>query len=144
MANKNTANRVVIILMIVIASMNIISAGVGIKWGEESVVVKENEKTCLSYGVYNPWPRDSYVGISVSKGLEDVLFAYDSEGVLVPSETSSDEAIPIELCFDVVEVYDKDCLLGDSFICELKCNDKEKIFVLFLFYTNRNPLPLFL
>ncbi len=31
-----------------------VSAGVGIKWDKESVLVNEGEKTCLTYQVYNP------------------------------------------------------------------------------------------
>ena len=106
----------------------IVSAGVGIKWSRESVLVGEKERTCLSYNVYNPWPRESYVTIELSDEIKEVLTSQEAETKFVPSHTPSNETIPIEFCFEIPIVYDKDCWVGGKFICKQECGEEQKVY----------------
>jgi len=115
-----------IILIVLFAIMPIVSAGVGIKWNQESSLVKENEKTCMTYSVYNPWPKESYVTIEVSDELKQVITSQEAESKLVPANTASTSAIPIKFCFKVPAVYSdmKICKLG--IICKQTCPSENK------------------
>jgi len=115
-----------IVLLLIVFSIGMASAGVGIKWDEESFIVREDKRTCLTYGVYNPWPDDSYAIIGVSEELDEKLNVYPSESVFVGKDTSSDGAVPIVLCFEVENVYGEDCLFKDLF-CERKCDDGGRV-----------------
>lgn len=115
----------IILTLLVISPF--VSAGVGIKWDQESVVVNEGEKTCLTYEVYNPWPEESYVKIELSGEIEGILTNQESEEKLVPANTASGEAIPIKFCFKAPELYEKDCLLG-SLVCKRECNEEQRIY----------------
>jgi len=118
--------KIVASLILAILFIGIVSAGIGIKWGEEFVEVVEAEQTCLSYGAYNPWPEDSYLKIGVSEELEEILEVNEGESILVPSDTGSGEAIPINLCFYVPEIYEKSCLFGSLF-CEKRCDGEREV-----------------
>ncbi len=116
-----------IILGMLILALPLISAGVGLKWSQESVAVNEGKKACLTYSVYNPWPEESYVKIIVSDSLQEVLTSQESEEANVPSETSSSEAIPLKFCFTVPYIYQRSCLIGD-YICEQSCEEEQKVY----------------
>lgn len=105
-----------------------VSAGVGISWDKESTLVPENTKTCLTYKVYNPWPKDSYVQITLSDELKQIITSYESEPKFVPKETSSREALPVDFCFKTPSVYTKDCLIGDVLICKQECTEEMKVY----------------
>lgn len=107
--------------------MQLASAGVGIKWSQESFSVDEGQKTCLVYSVYNPWPEDSYVAISLPESLKNVLVSQEAETKLVPANTPSSAAVPINFCFKAPQVYVKECLVG-SFICKQECNEAQKTY----------------
>jgi hypothetical protein len=111
---------VMVLMMFVMSVLPAVSAGVGIKWDKESVLVNEGGSACFSYSVYNPWPKEAYVTIEVSEELESVITAQEAETKLVPADTSSDEAIPVEFCFKVPTVYEEDCLVG-GMLCEQTC-----------------------
>ena len=117
-----------VLMLLVLTSL--VSAGVGIKWEQESALVNENEKTCLTYKVYNPWPEESYVTIEVSDEsgeIKEILTEQESEEKLVPANTASSEAIPIKFCFKVPKIYKRDCWVG-NFICKQECNEEQKIY----------------
>ncbi len=117
-------------VLILLVSINFVLAGVGIKWDQESVLVDENEKTCLTYQVYNPWPEESYVAIEVSDEfgeIKNILIEQESEEKFVPANTASNVAIPIEFCFKVPNIYERDCWIG-GFICEQECNEEQKVY----------------
>ena len=97
------------------------SAGVGIKWSQESSLITENSKTCMTYKVYNPWPEDSYVKVELSSELMEIFTSASSEIKFIPKNTPSSEAIPVEFCFKTPKVYEEDCLLFNNFICEQEC-----------------------
>jgi len=105
------------------------SAGVGIKWDRESALAEGGERACLTYGVYNPWPEETYVKISLSDELQEVLDVQDINSTLIPAHTASTEAIPIEFCFDVPErIYGKNCWFGGFFVCEQECKEEQMIY----------------
>jgi hypothetical protein len=125
--NKKMRGMIGFVLMLVLA-LNFVSAGVGISWDRESSLVPEGTKTCLTYKVYNPWPEDSYVKIRLSDDLMDILSSADAERKFVPAETSSEEAIPVTFCFRTPTVYEKDCSLFGSLLCEQTCGEEMKNF----------------
>jgi hypothetical protein len=108
--------------------ISFVSAGVGIKWDRESALVNEGEKTCLTYSVYNPWPEETYASIEPSDELKGILVLQEAETKLVPANTASNEAIPIQFCFKIPEVYEKDCWIGGKLLCKQDCAEEQKIY----------------
>lgn len=104
-----------------------VSAGVGISWSQESVLVPENEKTCLTYKIYNPWEGDVTAEIKVSDSLRPIIEGMRSETRVIPAQTSSDEAIPVTFCFKTPVVYEKDCAFGSMF-CKQECGMEMKTY----------------
>lgn len=114
-------------IILAFALVQIASAGVGIKWEQESFSVKEGEKTCLTYSVYNPWPEDTYVSIELPDSLKSVLTSQEAETKLIPANTASKDAIPLKFCFKIPKVYSQECLAG-SFICKKECKEEQKVY----------------
>lgn len=119
---------VISLVLILMVFVPLVSAGPGIKWSQESSLVPEKTSTCLTYEVYNPWEGDSYVQIKLSEELDEIVKSSESETKFVPSQTSSSEALPIEFCFKTPNVYTRDCLIGDMFICEQTCSEPMKTY----------------
>ena len=119
---------IIIGMMIIMMIIPVVSAGVGIKWDRESVLIDEKERTCLNYNVYNPWPDETYVQIELSDELKDILTLQEVETKLIPANTASSESIPVEFCFEAPVVYEKDCWLAGRFICEQECLEEQKVF----------------
>jgi len=117
----------VAILLIVIILPNV-SAGVGLKWNQESALVPQNSKACLTYSVYNPWNKDTYVKMVLSNNLKQIVSSSFSETKLVKANTSSNDSIPIKFCFKAPQVYPKDCLIGNSLLCKQTCNGTMKVY----------------
>jgi len=115
-------------LIVFIMLFSFVSAGVGIKWTEESVLIDEGKEACLTYYVYNPWDEDSTALISLSENLLGVLTMQETETKFVPAQTSSNEALPIKFCFKSPKVYPRNCLIGDELICEQQCNAEQKVY----------------
>ncbi|MBM3234643.1 hypothetical protein FJZ19_06140 [Candidatus Pacearchaeota archaeon] len=122
---KNT--RLIFIFCIMLLAMPLVSAGVGIKWNQESLIVNEGEKACMTYSVYNPWPEESYVTIELSDELKSVLTIQEAETKLVPANTPSSSAIPVKFCFKIPKVYEKDCWISEM-LCKQECNEEQKIY----------------
>lgn len=116
------------LIMILMIMVPIVSAGPGIKWSQESSLVPEKTKTCLTYEVYNPWAKDSYVQIKLSEELNEIVKSSESETKFIPAYTSSKDALPIEFCFKTPKVYKEDCLIGDALICESRCEEDMKMY----------------
>lgn len=104
-----------------------VSAGIGIKWDKESALISEGEKACMTYAVYNPWNDETYATIGLSEELLEILTLQEVEAKVIPAQTSSAEAIPIEFCFEAPDVYQRDCLVG-SFVCEQTCSEEQKMY----------------
>jgi len=116
------------IMILVIAILPFISAGVGISWDKESALVPENTKTCLTYKVYNPWPQDTYVVVELSDELQSILSSTQGDVTFIPKDTSSAEAIPVTFCFKTPRIYERDCWLFGEAICKQTCNEELKIY----------------
>ncbi|MBU2612140.1 MAG: hypothetical protein KKB62_00275 [Nanoarchaeota archaeon] len=112
----------------VLLSFQMVSAGVGIKWDQESALIPENSDVCLTYGVYNPWPTDTSVQISLSSSLQEIIESQETEVVDVPKYTYSNSSIPIKFCFKTPKVYGKDCLLFGSLLCSQECSEPMKVY----------------
>jgi hypothetical protein len=121
--------QIIFILIFGFILLPVVSAGVGIKWSQESVLVNEGEKPCLTYSVYNPWPEESFVKIELSDELKRVLIMQESDSKHVPSNTPSTSAIPIEFCFKVPKVYPDECMLFGKLICHQTCSEVQKSFL---------------
>lgn len=102
--------KIIVFLFVSVFLISLISAagGVGIKYSQQSAKIPEGAKTCMTYSVYNPWEDDTYVKIKVSEGLQEILTLQETEAVKIPAHTSSSEAIPVEFCFEVPKVYDRE------------------------------------
>ena len=117
-----------VFLLISIFLFSFVSAGVGIKWSQQSILAPEHKKTCMTYYVYNPWAKDVYIKIELSEEIKSIISSYESEKKFIPAETSSSEAIPIELCFKTPYVYERDCWIGNILFCKQECNEEMKIY----------------
>jgi len=126
--SSEMVNWIVAGLLLSLFLISFASAGVGIKWDEERVLVLEEETTCLTYGVYNPWEEDSKAVISVSEEISAGLNSFEGESVFVSANTGSRESLPIEFCFETKEIYERDCLIGDKFICGRNCMEGQEVF----------------
>jgi hypothetical protein len=121
--------RILGILIALSMMISLASAGVGIKWDQQSKLVEQGGRACLTYSVYNPWPRDSYVAIKISGDAETIANSEDSSSKLIPANTPSNDAIPVDFCFDVPYVYsdERDCWIGNLF-CKQDCSSPQKIY----------------
>lgn len=115
-------------LLVLTAIFPLVSAGVGISWDKESVLIPEGDKNCLTYKVYNPWPKESFVQIKVSEELNEVISSGESETKKIPIETSRAEAIPVTFCFKTQKVYEKDCALFGFGLCKQECLEETKLY----------------
>jgi hypothetical protein len=100
------------------------ASAVGIVWSTEREVVSELSPHCIEYGVYNPSSDDAVVQLSVSDSLKPVVQGASSRTEAVAAGTKHDEAVMVNLCFQVPKVYDANCLAGD-FLCEQSCAQDE-------------------
>jgi hypothetical protein len=97
---------------------------VGILWTTEQEIVSELSPYCIEYGVYNPSSEDATVQLTVSDSLKPVVQGAVSHTKLVAAGTTHDDAVKLQLCFQVPKVYAADCLAGD-FLCEQTCTQDE-------------------
>ena len=118
---------VISLVLVLMLMAPLVSAGVGLKTSQESALVPEKTKTCLTYSVYNPFDTDSYMQIKLSEELDDVILSSEAETKFVPAKTYDKDALPIEFCFKTPRVYERDCLVGD-FICEQTCTESMKTY----------------
>ncbi len=120
---------IVALVLLVFSVSPMVSAGIGLGRTGESALVQEGEEVCLSYySVYNPWDDETYVKVKVSDELQEILTLQDTEAILLPPHTSSEESIPMKFCFKVPDnVYEKDCAVG-PFLCEMTCDEETKVY----------------
>lgn len=124
---KNLFLVVLIGLFLMILPVNFVSAGVGIVLERESLLVDEGEKACLVYGVYNPWPEESIVSIELSEQLKGIIVQQESETKIIPANTASANAIPVNFCFMAPKIYSEDCLVG-NYLCKQDCKEEQKTY----------------
>ncbi|MDA3836766.1 MAG: hypothetical protein PF542_04035 [Nanoarchaeota archaeon] len=113
--------RVIAFVFILCLIFPLVSAGVSVKWGQESILVPEKTKDCLTYEVYNPFPEDAYNQVKVSEELTEFLVSSEAEVKFIPKNTPSTESLSIEFCFKTPKVYEEDCLIGNSLLCKQEC-----------------------
>ena len=104
------------------------SAGVGVRWNQETAFIPENSVVCLTYGIYNPWPTDSYVQINLSESLQEIVKSVDTKVTSIPQNTFSNSSIPVEFCFKTPKVYEEKCKLFDKFLCKQDCTEEMKVY----------------
>lgn len=124
--NRSIKNMGLFFLLLMVI-LPFVYAGVGISWDKESSLIPEKTETCLTYKIYNPWPKDSYVKIQLSDSLQEIVESADAEFKLIPKETSSLEAMPVTFCFKTPNVYPQDCLVG-NFLCKQECGEDMKVY----------------
>lgn len=114
-------------LLLVASLLPVQADAVGIVWTTEKEMVNEISPQCITYGVYNPSVEDANVMLSVSESLKPVIQGVVSHSQLVTAGTKHDQAVQLELCFQVPMVYDADCLAG-NFLCEQACTQDEIVY----------------
>ena len=122
------SRKVGLIFVMLIMFSSFVLAGPGVKWSRESALVEGGSKDCMTYSVYNPWPRDSFFKISLSEDFEDFKIFNKIDEQFVPQNTMSVDAIPVEFCFKTPKICEYDCWLFDKFICEQNCPEERKEF----------------
>ena len=125
---KRVVINLFVFLLLGIFMFQIVSAGVGIKWNQESALVPEDSNVCLTYGVYNPWPTDSYVKIQLSDSLQPVVKSQDVKVDVVSKYTYSNSSVPVKFCFQTPSVYTEDCSLFGKFLCKQDCLEPMKVY----------------
>ncbi len=96
-------------------------SGVGLYWEADTLSVHENTEECVEYKVYNPWEDPVNVMLNPSDELEEVTKS-TGDSTFVQGDTSHTDAIPVEVCFEVGNVYEDDCLLFGT-MCKQVCGD---------------------
>ena len=119
---------VISLSVIFLLVLPMVSAGIGLKWEQESALIPEDSNVCLTYGVYNPWPSDSYVQIVLSDSLQEIVDSTDVKVESIPKYTFSNSSIPIKFCFKTPSVYNQDCLVFGKFLCKQECSEEMKIY----------------
>lgn len=125
-------NRIAILVLIFIFCLILPTTafarkGVGIVWDTETEIVNENSKHCIQYGIYNPWEEDVKAILGVSSDLKDIIVKEESEAKLIKAGTTNDKSVPVEFCFQIAEIYSKDCLIGNM-ICKKTCEEPQVIY----------------
>ena len=125
---KKVITVVFMMSFLLMAIMPLASAGLGIKWTQESILTTEKTKSCITYFIYNPYAGDTYASLSPSEEFGELIVSGESEVKFVPSGTTSSQAIPLTYCFKSPRIYERDCWIGDSLICETTCEEEMKVF----------------
>jgi hypothetical protein len=114
-------------VMVILALLLLVSnvSAVGLKWYTEAEDVISGEEKCILYGAYNPSSEDIKVEIEVTEQLEEIVIGASTEDKIIPALTASKDAVEVNFCFQVPNVYPKDCLIG-KFLCEQKCSGESK------------------
>jgi len=125
--NSNSWKIVFIFVMLIMFS-SFVLAGPGVKWSQQSIIVEGGSKSCMTYSVYNPWQKDSYLKVSLSDDFDGFDIFSKFEKQFVPAHTMSDDAIPVEFCFKTPKICKDDCWLFNKFICKQDCPETRKEF----------------
>ncbi len=124
---KKSVIPLAVLFVLVLSVVPIVSAGVGLKWSQETALVPEHSNVCLTYGVYNPWPTTSYIKIQLSDSLKNITTSTTSNQVdKIPAYTYSNSTIPVKFCFETPTVYKENCLLFGALLCSQNCSQPMK------------------
>ena len=124
-----------IFLLLVIASAHIAltlplgaaESGVGLSWANEAISVKEGEETCVMYGIYNPFSDDVTAKLFIIGEAKNFIASQSSEKIFIRGETYHDRSQLVEICFEIEQIYEDDCLIG-SMMCEQACRGEPTTF----------------
>ena len=105
-----------VLFILILSIFPLVSAGIGVSWSRETAFIPEKSDVCLTYGVYNPWPKDSYIKIKLSDSLQKIIESSDAKINSIPKYTYSNSSIPVKFCFKTPKVYKEDCLLFNKFL----------------------------
>ena len=128
MKEKKKVLGLIVAVFFVLSLLPFISAGVGIVITQQTALVPENSNVCLTYGIYNPWPTDSYVRINLSDSLQSIVTSSHNEIQMIPAYTYHNDSIPVKFCFRTPEVYTQDCKLFNTFLCSQSCSEPQKVY----------------
>lgn len=109
-------------LIMIILIFPIVNAGSGIVYDSEIVNLPEEATSCIEYKVYNPWDRPTNIKVSARGDLESIVL--DSKTIPVEANVFHEEAIPLELCFKIPDLYEEDCLFW-KIGCKRECNEEK-------------------
>lgn len=112
-------------VMLVLLLAPLVHAGVGLYWSTEAEKVAEGERTCITYGMYNPFEKDMTATMEATGELESLY--EKTEPVFIPAETSSKERKNVEICFNIPKVYEEECLLP-GILCGRTCGEEPVIY----------------
>ncbi|MEK6945178.1 MAG: hypothetical protein AABW63_00085 [Nanoarchaeota archaeon] len=127
MIKKDLRGKTFFFVVISVIFISSVSAGIGIRSYQDSVLLNEGEQGCVTIGAYNPFDTGTNVIVGISDSLKEVLVSQEADSKYLPPQTSSDNAIPLKFCFKVPQIYQRDCTVG-NFVCELKCSEEQKIY----------------
>jgi hypothetical protein len=111
-----------LLLIVVFVSDVYARKGIGVKWSTESASVDENSRFCIEYGLYNPWDEGINIVLGVSDEFKDVVTNIETEPVYVEPNTTQEKAVPVNVCFEVGDVYKDDCLIF-GMMCKQECGE---------------------
>jgi len=114
-----------VLLVILLLLVKPAFAGVGIVYSTTRQAVNEETTSCVPYGIYNPWEQDATVILTASEEFSE--FNPRSEETFVVAATSSKDALAVDLCFRIPEVYEEQCWFW-RFGCEQTCNGEDIIY----------------
>ncbi len=127
MIKKEVIGKVFFLVIVSVVFISSVSAGIGIRSYQDSILLNEGEQGCVTIGAYNPFDTGTNVIVGISESLKEVLISQEVDSKYLPPQTSSDNAIPLKFCFKVPQIYQRDCSVG-SFICEVKCAEPQKVY----------------
>lgn len=124
-----------VLILLIIASTHIVltlplgvaEKGVGLSWANEAISVKEGEETCVMYGVYNPFSEDVTAKLFIIGEAKNFIASQSSEKIFIRGETYHDRSQLVEICFEIEQIYEDDCLIG-SIMCEQACRGEPTVF----------------
>jgi hypothetical protein len=128
MKKRKRVGDVAVKILLVFTILLLISpnvSAVGLKWYTEAESVISGKEKCIPYGAYNPSNEDIKVVIEVTDELIEIVLDGSTDDKIIPANTRSKEAVEIKFCFQVTEIYPKDCLIA-GFLCEQKCGQEPK------------------
>ncbi|MDP6584183.1 MAG: hypothetical protein QF535_05975 [Anaerolineales bacterium] len=119
---KKVGGMLVLAMVLAVSFLPLASAekGVGLSWSDEAVSVQEGEETCVMYGVYNPFEEDAVVKLFLIGEAKNFVASQSSEKMFIRSGTSHARSQLVEICFEIEQIYEEDCLVG-SMMCEQAC-----------------------
>jgi hypothetical protein len=122
---KKWVTLVLLLFFVLVANLSFVSArsAVGLVWTTESAYVDEDSTYCVAYGAYNPLEDDTSVVMVIGRELGDFVDLKESSPVPVKAGTEYMDAVSVEACFIIPQVYERNCIF--NMLCERSCEEDE-------------------